>query len=186
MPASVRIRDVRWEDCPDLVQNYYECYDERDRGEEIGIILFPSKPSMAEETTWFARMFARVQDGSEVALVADDGGHAVGLCQVTRRGSGAGSEVGHVGELGLLLRRSHRGRGIGEALMRATIARCEGSFGLIVLSVFAQNERAKGLYRKLGFERYGTLPGAIRRGALSFDSDEMFLRLGQGAGSPRA
>lgn len=190
MQTPCLVRQVRLDDFADLVQNYYGCYDERDAGEYVGILLFPQKPSMEEEKVWFQRLYARTQDGSEVACVAEVDGHAVGYCGVARRGP-AGFETAHVGDLGILLRRSHRGRGIGRALMSEALRRCVGTFDVVVLSVFTDNGPAKALYRRLGFERYGTLPGAVKRGGVPLDSDEMFLRLPagrapSGAAAPQA
>ena len=83
------------------------------------------------------------------------------------------------GEVALAVAPEHRGRGIGAALLDVAIAtaRAEGLHKLS-LSVFAHNEAAIGLYRKLGFVEEGRRVQHYRRadGQL-WDSVEMGLLL---------
>ena len=87
-------------------------------------------------------------------LVADDQGRVVGWCDIRRETIPVYAHVGHLG-MGMLP--AYRGRGIGERLIRASIdaARSAG-FERIELSVYAANERAAALYRKVGFVMEGT------------------------------
>jgi RimJ/RimL family protein N-acetyltransferase len=87
-------------------------------------------------------------------FVADDDGRIVGWCDIRRETIPVYAHVGHLG-MGLLP--GHRGRGIGERLLRATIgaARAAG-FERIELTVYARNVRAAALYRKVGFAHEGT------------------------------
>ncbi|MGE5170032.1 MAG: N-acetyltransferase family protein [Rudaea sp.] len=87
-------------------------------------------------------------------LVADDGGRVVGWCDIRRETIPVYAHAGHLG-MGLLP--EYRGRGIGERLLRASIeaARAAG-FERIELTVYARNERAFALYRKVGFVHEGT------------------------------
>lgn len=175
-PPAV-LRDLRWEDFPDLVANYYRCYDERDAGEEIGIHLEAERPSLTVETAWFTRLYTGTREGSIVGAVAEAGSRAVGAGFVTRQGLGPTSELAHVGDLGLLVHHDHRGRGIGRALLVEVLRRCRGRFELVTLTVFATNERAQRLYRSVGFEGCGRLPRGVRRGDRYIDLDRMVLRL---------
>jgi RimJ/RimL family protein N-acetyltransferase len=86
--------------------------------------------------------------------VADDAGRVVGWCDIRRETMPVHAHVGHLG-MGLL--QEYRGRGIGERLIRASIdaARAAG-FERIELNVYARNERAAALYRKVGFALEGT------------------------------
>ncbi len=170
----VEVRPLRWEDFAEVVRSYYACYDQRERGEAIGITLFATRPSMAEEVDWFAALYKRTLGGDAIALVAEEDGRFAGLCTVS---AAAVTESAHVGTLGVLLNAAARGHGVGEALLRATIERCRGRFGLIQLEVFADNDAAKRLYTRLGFVPAGSLPAAIRRGERSIDVDRMYLRL---------
>lgn len=171
------IRPLQWRDFEDLAEGYLRAYDERDRGEPIWIHLFGERPSMAFETTWFASLYRKVLEDDAVALVGEVDGRAVGMCAVTRSGARKDSEVGHVGVLGISVHEGHRGHGIGEALMRATLEACRGRFEVIQLTVFSVNERAHQLYRRLGFEDTGTLRKGAKRGSTYYDVDYMGLDL---------
>lgn len=87
-------------------------------------------------------------DASRVALVDDE---PAGICKLAIR-----RERGWIGGVGVAL--PHRGKGIGEALMRAAIdeARAHGLRELW-LEVLFPNEPALKLYEKLGFERMRVL-----------------------------
>ncbi len=181
VPAPCVVRPVRAEDEEDLVANYFGCYDERERGEPIGIVLFAERPSRTAEADWFAGLLGRVGEGGELAFVAEVDGRAAGLCTVSPLGP-PGHEAGHVGALGILIGAAARGRGVGGALLRSTRRACEGRFEIIVLSVFRTNEAARRLYEKVGFRTYGTLPRAIRRGGAYLDEEKMYLVLPPGRG----
>ncbi len=177
-PASgVTVRELRWTDFDDLRETYYRLYDERERGEFHGIHLFRERPTLAAEVTWFADLFRKVLAGDAVVVVAEAEGHAVGSCSVLRAGLAPDAENGHVGVLGILVHRDHRGQGTGTALLREALARCRGTFEVVRLSVFSTNDRAKELYRRFGFRPSGAIPRAIRRGSESIDEELMTLVL---------
>lgn len=85
-------------------------------------------------------------------VVADQDGKIVGWCDAIPGNVGRN----HIGGLGMGVLKAHRGQGIGERLLEATI---DGArrFGLqkIELSVYSSNEPAIALYRKLGFVEEG-------------------------------
>ena len=70
----------------------------------------------------------------------------------------------HVADLGVMVDRAHRRRGIGRALMEAAEdwAR-ETGVSKIELHVFPYNEAAIGLYERLGYEREGLRRRHYRR-----------------------
>jgi ribosomal protein S18 acetylase RimI-like enzyme len=173
----VIVRSVRWSDFDDLRESYYRLYEERDRGEPIGITLFRERPSLADEVDWFSREYHRVLTGDSVWSVAEVDGRVVGNCVVGRTGANASSEMGHVGALGIIVDSAFRGKGVGSALLRHALDACRGTFEVVRLSVFSVNQKAQGLYRKFGFEICGHIPRAVRRGATYFDEEEMVLFL---------
>jgi RimJ/RimL family protein N-acetyltransferase len=156
----MKIRDLEWGDFPSLLENYLALYDEVREVPEVGVSLFPKPPTMVEEVDWFARVFKAAQDGSGVAVVAEDGGRAIGLCNVQPAGN---QEKQHIGILGILVARGHRGRGVGKGLIGAALERCHGKFDLVELSVFESNDRARRLYESMGFRVWGTLPKGVKR-----------------------
>ena len=92
---------------------------------------------------------------TEVYLVAEVEGVIVGEANF-RKGSHA--KNAHTGDLWIVVRKDHRGQGVGEALLRTGIdwARSVG-IRKLKLRVFATNEGAQRLYRKLGFVEEGRL-----------------------------
>ncbi|HXV03779.1 MAG TPA: GNAT family N-acetyltransferase [Gaiellaceae bacterium] len=90
-------------------------------------------------------------------LVAVEEDEIVGLLFILESGFG-------FGEIGMMVARGWRGRGVGSALVAASIdwARANGLHKL-TLSVFPQNTAAIGLYRKFGFVEEGRRVAHIRR-----------------------
>jgi ribosomal protein S18 acetylase RimI-like enzyme len=101
-----------------------------------------------------ARQFARTIGGSVVA-VADR--QVIGLLHVEASRHG-------FGEIGMLVERGWRGRGVGSALLLAAagLAREQGLHKLS-LEVFAHNTAAIALYRKHGFVEEGRRARQYRR-----------------------
>jgi RimJ/RimL family protein N-acetyltransferase len=99
----------------------------------------------------------RFAASSASSIVAAAGDQIVGLIhtEVSRHG---------FGELGMLVDREWRGRGVGSALLQATIdwSRHQGLHKLC-LEVFAHNTAAIALYRKCGFVEEGHRVGHYRR-----------------------
>lgn len=178
------VRSVRWTDFDDLRETYYHLYEERDRGDAIGIPLFRTRPSLTDEVEWFSRLYARVLRGDDVWSVAERDGHAVGNCHIARVGPSASSELAHVGVLGILVDASHRGTGVGTGLLRHALAESRGRFEVVRLSVFTVNQDAKRLYARFGFVESGHVPRAVRRDGRYLDEDEMVLFLDPASGAP--
>ncbi|HEV2317683.1 MAG TPA: GNAT family N-acetyltransferase [Thermoplasmata archaeon] len=172
----MRIRPLEWRDFDDLVRTYYDCYDDREAGRFLGITLFDRKPSLAEEVSWFTGAFRRQLEGRSVVSIAEVDGHAVGNCTVGAA-EGPKTEVAHIGILGILVNKDHRGRGLGTALMKDAIGRSKGVFEAIRLSVFTDNDGAIRLYERLGFVKIGRIPRAVKRGPIYYDEDLMILPL---------
>ena len=118
-------------------------------GERDGIATEP--PVDIDER---AAQFARSIGGSVVAVA---GSQVIGLLhvEVSRHG---------FGEIGMLVDRGWRGRGVGSVLLRAAIglAREQGLHKLC-LEVFAHNAAAIALYRKCGFVEEGRRTRQYRR-----------------------
>ena len=72
-----------------------------------------------------------------------------------------------------------RGKGAGKALLIETLRVARSSDGLrtILLSVSETQGEARRLYERLGFQAYGTEPGALRVGGQYLDETFMILRL---------
>ncbi len=101
-----------------------------------------------------AVQFAGTTAGSVVA-VADS--RLVGILHVEASRHG-------FGEIGMLVHRDWRGRGVGSALLREAISRArEEGLHKLCLEVFAHNTAAIALYRRCGFAEEGRRAGQYRR-----------------------
>jgi len=108
----------------------------------------------------------------EGGFVAVADGELVGQIHVMKSRHG-------YGEIGMMVAKDWRGKGVGTALMEAAIAwaRAEGLHKLS-LDVFPHNEAALGLYRKLGFVEEGRrVKHYRRRSGELWDCVEMGLLL---------
>ena len=179
-PRPFLVRSVRWEDFDDIRETYFHLYEERDRGDRIGITLFRERPSLADEIDWFSHQYSRVARGDDLWSVAERNGHVVGNCHIGRLGPTPSSEQAHIGVLGILVAEPDRGTGVGTALLEHALASARGRFDVIRLSVFTINRDAQRLYARFGFVPSGHVPRAIRRGSEYFDEDEMVLVLDRG------
>jgi ribosomal protein S18 acetylase RimI-like enzyme len=171
----MKVRDLEWDDFSDIVGNYFSYYDELPGNPALGLTLFAEKPTLAEESEWFGRLYAQTLTGMQLASVAEENGRVVGLAQVAQKQPH--HDQAHVGVLGIALHKDFRGKGVGTQLMRHVLERCRGRFEVVELTVFSTNEPAKKLYRKMGFRYVGTLPKSVKRGDRYFDEDLMVLEL---------
>ena len=108
-------------------------------------------------------------DGTLVAVAGDE---VVGSLHVEQSRFG-------FGELGMMVARDRRSRGVGSALVAAAIEwGRENGLHKLTLSVFPHNDAAIGLYRKFGFAEEGRREKQIRRtNGEIWDLIEMGLRL---------
>ena len=180
--GQVLIRQLRWEDFEELIENYYSFHDELQDNPDIGLILDEQKPSMQDEASWFCALYSDVLSKKAIAYVAEIGGRPVGVCDIR---SGTRRPVSHVGTLGIAILKEYRRLGIGEKLMTRSLAAARGLFDVIVLDVFSVNEGAKQLYAKLGFKSMGVLPMAVKRNGRYYDEERMYLVLGTADGTDR-
>lgn len=119
-----------------------------------------------------ARWRDLIRTGEGTILVAEDeaGGPPAGLAAMVGLAAP---------ELGMLVRGERRGRGVGDALVRACVAWAEGRGAReVVLHVFPHNAAAIALYRKHGFRDRRLLAAAYpRRSGERWDAIEMALPL---------
>lgn len=106
----------------------------------------------------------------------DVGGAIVGTLTLA---GGQRRRVGHCGELGMSVRKSHWGLGIGARLLDALIAwaRRNELLTKLDLRVRTDNHRAIDLYRRKGFTVEGTLRRQIYANGTHFDQYWMGLEL---------
>ena len=142
--AQFAVKPASVEDARALAELFAAVAEERD-----GIATEPPV-DIDERAALFARSFA-----SSVVAVAD--GQLIGMLhvEVTRHG---------FGEIGMLVDRGWRGRGVGYALLQAAIGLArEANLHKLCLEVFAHNAAGIALYRKSGFVEEGRRTGQYRR-----------------------
>lgn len=108
-------------------------------------------------------------------LLAFDGKTIVGNGCIDGNGN---PRFRHRRNLAISVRKPYWGNGIGSELMRRLIAFAKDSGAEVIsLEVRSDNERAKALYRKFGFTRYGVYEKFFKLGDAYFDADYMNLSL---------
>ena len=140
----------------------------RMRGEpEVQAQLFSERPpTMDEHLQWLAGMEAR-DDRHEFMIVERTSGRSVGTIGLshidrTHRRAEYGILIGEPGA---------RGKGLAAEASRLLLAYAFGALGLrrVYLHVFARNEDALRLYRRVGFQPEGVLRRHVRKGGEFLD-----------------
>lgn len=115
-----------------------------------GIITRPDEIWSAEA---FVAKLADAKPDESAFLAAEIDGDVVGVLGLAR---GTRLANRHTAEFGITVARAARGRGVGTALIRAAEERAR-AWGVrkVTLGVLAENEAARRLYRRLGYEEEG-------------------------------
>ncbi|MEM0096534.1 MAG: GNAT family N-acetyltransferase [Candidatus Bathyarchaeia archaeon] len=145
----VILRTLKWEDLDDLLDFINSLV------EEGANILRTEKASRDEEIEWLSNVFKRLEKGEIFCVAAEVDGHLVANSEIIR-GTGYSR---HVGFIGIAVKKGFRSIGIGTAMMK-TLEEYARKMGLnvLTLSVFANNQPAINLYRKIGFVETGRIP----------------------------
>ena len=116
----------------------------------------------------------KLEKDEEFCLVAQVGDKVIANSEISRR-SGFSS---HVCSLGIAIKDGFRDIGIGTQMMKCLISKAkEWGLKLIELSVYASNQRAIHVYKKVGFEEVGRKPNYIYKNDEYIDLIDMVLEL---------
>ena len=114
--------------------------------------------------------------GGHEVFVAEDDGHVVGtyFLQANQRGGGS-----HVANCGYMTAPGERGKGVARAMCAHSLehAKKSGFRAMQFNFVVASNERAVELWKSMGFETVGRLPGAFLHPAKGFTDAYVMYRL---------
>jgi RimJ/RimL family protein N-acetyltransferase len=136
--------------------------------EPMSGLLINKRVRLREERVWLRGWLADIKNRKGVMLLVEADGKIKGNCTVSR----LVWKSSHMADAGIALSKDVRGRGIGEALMGATVElamkRMRG-LEMIQLKAFGYNERALELYKKLGFVVVGRIPRANKEGKDYYD-----------------
>lgn len=156
--------------------------DAVESGASIGFL-----PPLARDTAidYWRGIFADIDRGHRVLLAAFDGDRVVGSVQLelaTRPNALHRAEVQR-----LLVHRSARRRGYGEALMqRLELVALERNRSLLVLDT-RYGDAAEHLYQKMGYTRAGVIPSYAKSAGGALDSTAFYYRqIGPGSYPPPA
>lgn len=110
-----------------------------------------------------------------VQFVALDGATVIGWADIFPAWADA---VKHCGSLGMGVLAAHRGRGIGERLLRACLAKAQRQgITRVELEARADNQRAIRLYERVGFEHEALKRQAMRFDGVYYDAVQMSILL---------
>ena len=144
---------------------------------EPGVMVLTSPgefhPTLAEEQQFLADHRAADNSVFLIAVAADEVIGMLGCTGGRRQGNR------HTALLGMSVRREWRDRGVGSALMARAVAWARGS-GVVTrieLDVYVENDRARHLYEKFGFEVESCRRRAIYRDGAYHDDLIMALLL---------
>jgi RimJ/RimL family protein N-acetyltransferase len=153
------IRYPQWEDLPQLTEFINEL-----SAEDTYILFSGEAISEEDEVDFLLDWYKRMEFGDGIYLVCVVREMIVCVCEIRRYESDR-RRGEHVATLGLSVRASFRGDGIGKTLAQAALEEAQQhleGLRMITLRVFADNITAIELYKKLGFVEVGRLPGAFK------------------------
>jgi ribosomal protein S18 acetylase RimI-like enzyme len=124
---------------------------------------------------------ARFRDTAQgnFTLGAFEGGELAGMMTFVRD---TGVKDGHKGHIyGVYVTATHRGRGVGRALLDALLERAKKDATLeqILLAVATVQTAARRLYQSRGFRSFGIEPYALKVGGKYVEEDHMILRFSE-------
>lgn len=119
---------------------------------------------------------ARANSDRQAFFLAKYGEEVVGLADFS---SVEHPRIGHRGSMGISVRKDMWGKGVGSMFMEHIIdfAKNVAKVDIVALQVRSDNERAIHLYKKYGFEKFGTFKGymKIRGEFVDFDFMNLYL-----------
>jgi ribosomal protein S18 acetylase RimI-like enzyme len=168
---KILLRTLATRDLDPAVRFVNSLVKERAFNRDLGILM-DRKVTRKDEKQWLARRVKGIRSGASISVAAFHDGKLVGNCEVTRQSF---QDVRHCGTLGIAIVDGYRGVGLGRRMLEVLLdASKRSGVTLVELAVLSINRRAIALYRDLGFRKYGTIPGKIRRGRRRIDESMMF------------
>ncbi len=173
--TRIVLRPLKRSDLPAVMRFANTLVAERQVNKDLGIVALDRRATRAREERFLSKVLAGVRKGEVVSVAAFDGKTLAGNCDVYRREP---YDVRHTGVLGIAIVEGYRGKGLGEAMIRAALAEAKRlGITLVELEVFANNERAFHLYEKVGFRLVGRVPRKISRFGRRIDELKMYADL---------
>ena len=117
--------------------------------------------SQEEEQKYLNDALKLMKDKNKIQILAFHNEQIIGNVEVNRMTKQRKRSL-HVGEIAISVAKAYRGLGLGKILI-AEIIKAGKSLNLrqLYLTTFSINDRAKLLYKKMGFQIAGEIPGQI-------------------------
>lgn len=117
-----------------------------------------------------------LEEKNSVLFVAENEGELIG--NVDFNGNQR-LKLFHTGVIGMGIKESWRGKGVGSALIQAVINWCKNNsfITLLWLEVYDSNEAGKALYQKMGFKVCGRMENFFHQGDKNIDKITMVRHL---------
>lgn len=113
---------------------------------------------------------------NSILLVAESEGKLIGNIDLT---GSKRTKMLHTAMIGMGIREEWRNQGLGKIMMEAALrwAKACSELEIIWLNVYASNELGFNLYKKMGFNISGTIPGFFKSKMGYDDKVQMYLRI---------
>lgn len=135
------------------------------------------KVTLAAEKKWLDGQLQGIKAKNRVQLLMFCGGKLCGISDVHALTMGSAR---HTAVFGISIAKGFRGQGLGKLLMQLILKEAKRhvrGLKIITLGVFGDNKVARDLYKKLGFKRYGLLPGGARHGDKYVPHEQMYKKI---------
>lgn len=127
-----------------------------------------------EQEKFFLQYF--MESERDLMILAEVDGKIAGNSQFSEIGKGR-IKVRHRCSMAIGLYREYWGLGIAKALMELLAEKAvELGYEQMELEVISSNERAKGLYRRMGFVKTGEIPGAVKYKDGTYDEVDIMVK----------
>ncbi len=155
------------EDILQLAKLFKEVSDE-------GAPINAKKLDLLSAINQFTKIQNEMKLKRRISVVAETDGIIVGNATIKKMGG----RLHKVGNIGIVVKKEYRDRGIGTNLMKALLREAKKiGIKIATLEVVADNERAIHLYTKCGFKEFGRLPKSIQFGRKMKDLIYMYKEL---------
>jgi RimJ/RimL family protein N-acetyltransferase len=150
---NVILRTPRWSDLDDMLEFINGLV------EEEAMIAVDTTKTMKEEIDWISNKLKRLENDSEMCVVAEVDDHMIGSTEISPRYG----RLKHYGLLGIAIKDGYRDAGIGQELMKE-IEKHAPRLGIeyLALEVFSINDRAIRVYDKMGYKKVGVYPRGVK------------------------